>query len=236
MCRASVTTQTPADNKKNRLKSLLSRDGRQQSRLQHARYWKFCRRDIFCRDALPSGKERLVLGLRAALFGVRKVSCATQSTCWTFAVKYLKTNLRGKSREMPRVTPNISVAGVTQSVLHSGICGRHCCGVTLATPKCFLLPNIEVTRIHARWTKPRTLTVWRVNTENGPRGQCSQMSAFLLTHLVRVHEGAHAEAHAAQQLTHPAEMMTERELITWFPFYRKTERLSLNKHIFSIFM
>lgn len=35
----------------------------------------------------------------------------------------------------------------------------------------------------------------------------------LLTRLVRVHEGAHAEAHAAQQLTQPAEMMTERELI-----------------------
>lgn len=182
----------------------------------------------FCRDTLPSGKEQLVLGLRMALFGVIKVSCATQSTCWTFAVKYLKINQRGKSREMPCATRNISVAGVTQSVLHSSICGQRCCGVTLVTPKCFLLPNIEVTRIHARWTKPWTPTVWRVNTENGLRGQCLQMSAFLLTHLVRAHEGAHAEAHAAQQLTHPAEMMTERELIT------RLDKTQTHTYIFAV--
>lgn len=170
MCRASVTAQTPADNKKNRLKSLLSHDKKQQSRLQHERYGKLRQRVIF-------------FGKRAACswFKSGASRCATQSTCRTFAAKYLKTNLDGKSGEMPCVTSSISVAGVTQTVLHSSICGQHCRGVTLVTPKCFLLPNIEVTRIQARWTKLWTLTVWRANAGNGLRGQRLRMSAFLLT-------------------------------------------------------
>lgn len=49
--------------------------------------------------------------------------------------------------------------------------------------------------------------------ENGKRGEAAvqecvwEGNVFILAHLVRVHEGANTEAHAAQQLTASAETM-----------------------------
>lgn len=86
--------------------------------------------------------------------------------------------------------------------------------------------NTEVTRIDRQrsrsdgWTQK---TGWEDSVYKRPR------FSWLLTHLVRLREGAHAEAHAAQQLTHPAETMTERELI------RRLDKTQTHTYLPSVF-